>query len=215
MSHFVTLVFTKENRRTVEELLAPYDENIMYAPYVLYTREQAIAKIRKEIEDYKNGPYTEYVSSPKKYEESHPNAEHINYLKNKFPKKLEWTDDECYEDIKRSFDEDMIEPNGDLLSIYNPNSKWNWYTIGGRFNNYLKTLSGKTTNEDYVSKIDWEDILPFAFVTPIGEWHERGKMGWWACVFNEKSHDNWKSEFKEFLGSLDEDTIVTVVDCHI
>ena len=215
MSHFITLVFTKENGRTVEELLAPYDENIVYAPYVLYTREQAIAKIRKEIEDYKNGPYAEYISSPKKYEESHPNAEHINYLKNKFPKKLEWTDDECYEDMKWRFNKSMIEPNGDLLSIYNPNSKCDWYTIGGRWNNYLKTLSGEATNEDYVSKIDWEDIVPFAFVTPIGEWHERGKMGWWTCVFNEKSHDNWKSEFKKFLDNLDEDTIVTVVDCHI
>ena len=60
MSHFVTLVFTKENGRTVEELLAPYDENIVYAPYVQYTREQAIAKIRKEIEDYKNGTLTYY-----------------------------------------------------------------------------------------------------------------------------------------------------------
>lgn len=176
MSHFITLVFTKENGRTVEELLAPYDENIVYAPYVLYTREQAIAKIRKEIEDYKNGPYAEYVSSPKKYEESHPNAEHINYLKNKFPKKLEWTDDECYQDMKGRFDEDMIKLNGDLLSTYNPNSKWDWYTIGGRWNNYLKTLSGETTNEDYASKIDWKDIIPFAFVTPIGEWHERGEM---------------------------------------
>ena len=178
-------------------------------------QEQERRQRRKEIEDYKNGLYAEYLSNPKDYEESCNNAEHINYLKNKFPKKLEWTDDECYEDIKRSFDENMIKSNGDLLSIYNPNSKWNWYTIGGRFNNYLKTLSGKTTNEDYVSKIDWEDILPFAFVTPIGEWHERGKMGWWACVSNEKSHDNWEAEFKEFLGSLDEDTIVTVVDCHI
>ena len=215
MSHFITLVFTKENGRTVEELLAPYDENIVYAPYVQYTREQAIAKIRKEIEDYKNGPYTEYVSSPKKYEESHPNAEHINYLKNKFPKKLEWTDDECYEDMKGRFDEDMIKLNGDLLSTYNPNSKWDWYTIGGRWNNYLKTLSGETTNEDYASEIDWKDIIPFAFVTPIGEWHERGEMGWWACVSNGKNIEDWKSEFKEFLDNLDEDTIVTVVDCHI
>lgn len=215
MSHFITLVFTKENGRTVEELLAPYDENIVYAPYVLYTREQAIAKIRKEIEDYKNGPYTEYVSSPKKYEESHPNAEHINYLKNKFPKKLEWTDDECYEDMKGRFDEDMIKLNGDLLSTYNPNSKWDWYTIGGRWNNYLKTLSSETTNEDYASEIDWKDIIPFAFVTPIGEWHERGEMGWWACVSNGKNIEDWKSEFKEFLDNLDEDTIVTVVDCHI
>lgn len=199
MSHFITLVFTKENGRIVEELLAPYDENIVYAPYVLYTREQAIAKIRKEIEDYKNGPYTEYVSSPKKYEESHPNAEHINYLKNKFPKKLEWTDDECYEDMKGRFDEDMIKLNGDLLSTYNPNSKWDWYTIGGRWNNYLKTLSGETTNEDYASEIDWKDIIPFAFVTPIGEWHERGEMGWWACVSNGKNIEDWKSGLKNFL----------------
>lgn len=44
MSHFITLVFTKENGSTVEELLAPYDENIVHAPYVKYTREQAIAK---------------------------------------------------------------------------------------------------------------------------------------------------------------------------
>ena len=65
---------------------APYDENIVYAPYVLYTREQAIAKIRKEIEDYKNGLYAEYLSNPKDYEESCNNAEHINYLRNKFPK---------------------------------------------------------------------------------------------------------------------------------
>lgn len=40
-------------------------------------------------------------------------------------------------------------------------------------------------------------------------------MGWWACVSNEKTIDNWESEFKEFLDNLDKDTIVTVVDCHI
>lgn len=39
MSHFITLVFTKENGKSVEELLAPFDENIEYAPYVKYTRD--------------------------------------------------------------------------------------------------------------------------------------------------------------------------------
>lgn len=55
MSHFLTLVFTKKNGKTVEELLAPFDRNIEYAPYVLYTKEQAIAKIRKDIEACANG----------------------------------------------------------------------------------------------------------------------------------------------------------------
>lgn len=39
MSHFLTLVFTKKNGKTVEELLAPFDRNIEYAPYVKYTQE--------------------------------------------------------------------------------------------------------------------------------------------------------------------------------
>ena len=65
MSHFITLVFTKENGKSVDELLAPFVENIEYAPYVVYTKEQAIAEIRKEIEDYKNGLYARYLSDTK------------------------------------------------------------------------------------------------------------------------------------------------------
>ena len=57
MSHFITLVFTKENGRTVEELLAPYDENIVYAPYVLYTREQATLR-RHSRTSWKNCPWS-------------------------------------------------------------------------------------------------------------------------------------------------------------
>ena len=56
--------------------------------------------------------------------------------------------------MKGRFDEDMIKQNGDLLSTYNPNSKWDWYTIGGRWNNYSKHCPAKTTNEDYVSEIN-------------------------------------------------------------
>lgn len=48
MSHFSVYVFTKKNGKSVEDLLAPYDENITMKPYVRYTREQAIAKVRKE-----------------------------------------------------------------------------------------------------------------------------------------------------------------------
>lgn len=215
MSHFITLVFTKENGKSVEELLAPFDENIEYAPYVKYTREQAIIEIRKEIEDYKNGLYAKYLSDPKAYEESCSNEGHMKYLKNAFPKKMNWTDDECYEDMKDRFSEDMIKPNGDLLSTYNPNSKWDWYSVGGRWNKYIKTLDGEQVNEAYVNEVDWKESTPFAFITPNGEWHEKGKMGWWAIVSNEKEKKDWETEFKEFIDSLDEDTVVTVVDCHI
>lgn len=220
MSHFATLVFSKENGNSVDELLAPFDENIELDPYVKFTRESAIAAVRKEIEEYKDGLYAQYLADPEGYKKKYNNKNHINYLENIFQKKLRWTDDECYEDMKKRFSESMISPNGDLLSTYNPKSKWDWYTFGGRWNGFLKTYTGASVNSGLVKKIDWDDLpcLPFAFITPAGEWRERGEMGWWACVSNEKSADVWKTEFTNFVNNMicsGEDIKVTVVDCHI
>lgn len=215
MSHFVTLVFTKENGKSIDELLEPFDENIYYEPYIKYTKEEAINKVRKDIEEYKNGIYARYLADPKAYEEKCRSFEHLNYLKNEFPKRLTWTDNECYEYMKNFYNENLIDENGNLLSIYNPNSKWDWYETGGRWDGYLKTLSGEYTNEDYVNEIDWTDIIPFAFVTSDGEWHEKGEMGWFATVSNEKNENGWEEEFQNYINNLDENTIVTVVDCHI
>lgn len=215
MSHFIVLVFTKEDGRSVDDLLAPYDENIVMAPYVKYTREQAIAKVRAYIEDYKNSTYLEYLKDPVTYEAKYNNPEHINYLKNEFPKKLNWTDNECYEDEKKWFDDDMVDSNGDLLSTYNPNSKWDWYVVGGRWCGYLDLKDGSSVDEAYVNEVDWSKNVPFAYVTPNGIWHEKATMHWFAITSDEKDNDTWEREFKQFIESLGDDIIVTAVDCHI
>ena len=132
MSHFTVLVFTKEDGKTVDELLAPYDEHIEYAPYVKYTKQQAIDHVRKEIEDFKHGLYAEYLKDPVAYEKNCHSSAHFDYMKNIFPQKLEWTDEECYEDLRKYYEDDMVDANGNLLSTYNPNSKWDWYSVGGR-----------------------------------------------------------------------------------
>ena len=46
--------------------------------------------------------------------------------------------------------------NGNELSTYNPNSKWDWYSIGGRWRNLLLT---KINNEDVISEIDLVDLM--------------------------------------------------------
>ena len=110
----------------------------------------------------------------------------------------------------------MIDENGNIYSTYNPNSKWDWYTIGGRWTGGLVTKEGRETNSDYISEIDWNKTdIPFAFITPNGIWHERGEMGWWAIVTNEKEQDGWEAEFKKAIEKLDNDVLVTLVDCHI
>jgi hypothetical protein len=56
--------------------------------------------------------------------------------------------------------------------------------------------------------------VPFAAVKD-SQWYERGKMGWFACVSNEKDIDQWRREFAELIDGLPDDTLLTIVDCHI
>jgi hypothetical protein len=214
MSHFSVAVFHREDQ-DIEDLLAPYNEEIVVAPYVKYTREQAIAKTRKDIEEYKNGLYAEYLANPEEYAKNCSNEAHLEYLREVFPKKLNWTDEECYEDVARYYDEDDKDEEGNLYSTYNPNSKWDWYSIGGRWRNFLTTKSGEKVDEDYVSELDFpDDFSTFAVVLPNGRWYEAGSMGWWAIVTNRK--DDWEATYKEkFLDKANPDWILTIVDCHI
>ncbi len=59
---------------------------------------------------------------------------------------------------------------------------------------------------------DGHDILTFAIVRPTGEWLEKGEMGWWACVSNEK--ENWPAAARSVLKEY-QDSWGIVVDCHI
>ena len=217
MSHFAVYVFTNKDGRDIDELLAPYDEEIVCAPYIVYTRQQAIEKVREEINDFKNSSiYQDFLRDPDTYKQNCENEDHIKYLEEEFPKKMKWTDDECYEDLKRWYEEDMIDEDGNLLSTYNPNSKWDWYEIGGRWSKELINKEGKNTDIDYANQIDWDKtLIPFAFVDPNGVWHDKGEMGWWAMVSNEKEQYSWEEEFKNFIKDLDDEVEVTVVDCHI
>ena len=45
---------------------------------------------------------------------------------------------------------------------------------------------------DDLTKIK-EENFPFAIITPDGNWNEKGSMGWWGCVSDEKDKDDWKS----------------------
>lgn len=48
-----------------------------------------------------------------------------------------------------------------------------------------------------------------------GEWIGRGDMGWWGVSLNEGDKDDWNSKVEALIESLPDDTLLTVVDCHI
>lgn len=230
MSHFAVAVFT-DGTKTVEELLAPFYEGISVPTYVKETKADAIKRVRKEIADYVIfGPYGKWLSNKEEYEKDCKNERHLEYLKNEFPQKLYWSDEECYKDAVKYYEPEDLDADGNILSSYNPKSKWDWYSIGGRWAGMLPAVAG-THGEgsafnpnprkkgfydsakvgDITFPLDFET---FAVLTPDGEWHEKGSMGWWGIVTNEK--DGWKDSYKKaFLDNANPEWTLTIVDCHI
>jgi len=43
---------------------------------------------------------------------------------------------------------------------YNPNSKWDWYSEGGRWDGAIKTKEGEFVNDGALGDIDWTDFKP-------------------------------------------------------
>lgn len=68
------------------------------------------------------------------------------------------------------------------------------------------------SKDEYLKNASDSAISTFAVVKD-GQWYERGKMGWWAMVSDEKS--NWNEEFSKLLDSVPDDTLLSVYDCHI
>ena len=111
--------------------------------------------------------------------------------------------------------------NGKYGYMSNPNAKWDWYQEGGRWHGYLTNKEGKQTDIDLLTEVDWDKTdTPFCFVNDNGEWIERGQMGWFAMVADEKPKADWDTEFKSYVQSLlaDEeakDIEVYAIDYHI
>lgn len=136
MSHFSVLVITKDkpSESMIDELLFPFDENRSVPLYVQATKEEMIKNKKEEILNAKK-MYEEYLKNPA---ESNFN---VDYYKAKFEPFVEIAenDDEValYLQAIEYLEEDDLNENGDRISTYNPDSKWDWYQIGGRFSDVL------------------------------------------------------------------------------
>lgn len=233
MSHYAVAVFHRENQ-DIDDLLAPYDENLKVAPYVRYTKQEAI--------DYVRG--------------------HNYEIQDK-------SDDECWKMLAEEYDNNT-DADGNIYTTYNPDSKWDWYEVGGRFRDFLKLRNGEITDSAPIKELDfssdkdvyqralrfWDIIVdhkpleegekkPFnlykedyyreyygnretyaryrsqfstyAVVTPDGKWHGKGEMGWWGCSSETADEaKDWEEHYKErFIDAADPDWYITIVDCHI
>ena len=176
---------------------------------------------------------------------------YVTWFKTIFPEVFEKFA-ECYEKNGDDWNYNRWKLNKETgiweeWSTYNPDSAYDWYSLGGRWSQSIKTKSGEFVNECFLGEIDWspfkpedyckkeeknwkgekyyplkksvkwhftsEDV-PFCLIID-GEWYERGKMGWFACVANEKDNKTWNEEFMGLIKDLPENSEVYNVDFHI
>ena len=116
MSHFSVAVFHEEDQ-SVDDLLAPYDEEIKYAPYLKYSQQEA-----------------------------------IDYVRKNYREMLDKTDEECWNFISSWY---ISDRKGNLYSTSNSKAKWDWWVIGGRWDNLLKLKEGGFTNSAREKDVDF------------------------------------------------------------
>lgn len=216
----------KELEGYLDHALRKFDENRDVPVYVKYTREGLIEHGRKEIEDYKNGRYAEYLADPEKYVQAHgsQNPRHIDYITREFPKRLDWTDEQVYAEQIQFYEDSEIGENGEVYSTYNPHSKWDWYQVGGRWHEEFEDRQGETvaTVQAKLAEVDPDDTewwFPRGFVVPNGhedfEWIARGTEGWWGYTHDEFDKEAWYKLIDQELSELDPDDKIVYVDFHI
>ena len=267
MSHFTVAVFMSDDTQSVGDLIAPYDEGLAVAPYVAATKAEVILDERARLQSVFKGDYARWKQDPSRYESGHARPEDIEYLR-EIPDRMTWPDEKLYLEAVKDC-EFQLNANGDLLSTYNPDSKWDWYDIGGRWQGLLilkgnkeglrgSPSFGEKMSEGYdgafVSDIDFAamkrrdaaEIDPYekamedaelrgiflgredycermttfhtyAAVTPDGEWHAAGEMGWFEPSETPEEERAWQLDYHErfIQPAIENHLYMVIVDCHI
>jgi len=122
------------------------------------------------------------------------------------------------ESLIREFESYQYDEKEDGWGYYsNPNAKWDWYSIGGRWSGILPGKNGEKLDTARLKELNVEKIIenpPFAIVKG-GIWFEKGDMGWFGMTHSEKKDTEWINEVRAIFEGIDPEDFVTVVDCHI
>lgn len=154
MSHFTVGVITKSGTRNeVRKLLAPFNEELEVK--TITSKEEIVERAKQWIVDYMGSPiYKEFTKDPVEYAKDKRKA-HMDFLMSEFPKMRKMTDDELHQRETEHLEPEDILPDGSVISYYNPDSKWDWWAIGGRWNNIITTKKGEKVNTAQIKDIDF------------------------------------------------------------
>jgi len=198
MSHFNCLVIHK-GEQNIAELMAPYSEELKFKPYIRETKDKCYKKYLQAQRDARNKSDSFFGGKQK---------EEANIIGMSFEKFKRWY-----------WGEDRIwDKEGNLLTTYNPNGRWDYFKIGRVWEDFLLKEDGTGCNSCLITEVNWKKpIITYAIVTPDGEWHSKGKMLWWGIGDEtEERAKDWNLNFYDHFikPHLSNEFFVTILDCH-
>ena len=128
-----------------------------------------------------------------------------------------YTDNISLAEFAKIYHEADVDSDGNLLTTYNPKSKWDWYKIGGVYVLPLKTGKGCNRARLSLLNLSKKKFFTHAVITEDGIWHEVGQMGWWGnSSETEEERKAWvKTYWDRFIKELPGNTPLAIIDCHI
>ena len=186
----------------IHDQMTPFDEGIEVDPYVSYSLEKAVVELHRDIERL------EHIL------ERRDSLYNLDKCQDLLVELKHTTPMDRYREYARFHSH--FNAQGEPLSTYNPDSKWDWYVIGGRWDGWIqeKDANGESV-ADNMAPIEValaRGIIPHAIITPDGQWHERGQMGWWAILITE--NDGWDAHARELLAAYPGHQFL-ILDAHI
>lgn len=187
MSHFSVLVVTKDKptQEILEELLLPFEE--------VFDKD---SKYVVEI-DHTNNLQEEYHSQKIKYKNVNINENIVKEYKN-IPEEDKNEEDFCsnvmsFEDFVNYF-YGYTKKDDKFVTYENPNAKWDWYVVGGRWKDFFVGKDGR--NYNFLQKKDID------FDTLFKEANEKANELWnkYYNVVGDKKLKSWNdclNEIKE------------------
>ena len=231
MSHFSVAVL-HEAGQDIDEILAPYDEELDCDERLEYSKEEAIRYARENytgMEGKSDEECWEFMAAMPGYTSDTQGNIYVKYnelakwdwyeiggrWKNYLRAKGERVDSARLGDIDFSPDCEVYKKSlrfWDVVVEHKPvESGEEYFTIYNE--KYYRDNYGDRENYARVSS----SFLTHAVITPDGEWHERGEVGYFGFSSEtaEEGADWDKHYLERFIESADKNLMLTIVDCHI
>lgn len=178
----------------IKQVLAPYDERVEVAPYKQRVDAQVLQAGREHYGLPPGAPDTELL-----------------------PRLKDWVG------LEGDMDADGIY----VWTRYNPKARWDWYEEGGRWCGVVTGTECPGGSHDpeamgrYHIRANMSLIRKLkpgqgfhALLTPDGEWHEHGRMGWFGVVMDPVPDKDWDAVRAEVLSAYPSHILVSI-DAHI